>query len=60
MSETPKTDLLHYYRALKIMRDVIQESPELLNSREHETFLVAWVAINDTQIRNYDYEAEDE
>jgi len=54
----PKTDLLHYYRALKIMRDVIQESPELLNTSEHEIFLIAWVCINDSQIKDYDYETE--
>jgi hypothetical protein len=58
MSEIPKTDLLHYYRALKIMRDVVQESPELLNSKEHEIFLLAWTIINDTQIRKYDYDSE--
>ncbi len=52
----PKTDLLHYYRALKIMRDVVQESPELLSSQEHEIFLIAWVAINDQQVKDYDYE----
>lgn len=56
MATVPKTDLLHYYRALKIMRDVIQESPELLNTSEHEIFLLAWTIINDTKIKEYDYE----
>lgn len=56
----PKTDLLHYYRALKLMRDVLEESPELCNDKEHEVFLLAWTIINDTQIKEYDYEAEEE
>lgn len=51
-----KTDLLHIYRALKTYRDVIQESPELLNTREHEEFLVAWEVVNTAQIKDYDYE----
>jgi hypothetical protein len=55
---TPKTDLLHYYRALKLMHDVIDESPELLNTSEYEIFLLAWTIINDTQIKDYDYETE--
>lgn len=60
MATVPKTDLLHYYRALKIMRDVVVESPELLNTSEHEIFLVAWTIINDTQIKDYDYEDSDD
>jgi hypothetical protein len=54
----PKTDLLHYYRALKLMHDMIEASPELLNTSEYEIFLLAWTIINDTDIKDYDYETE--
>jgi hypothetical protein len=43
---------------LKTYRDVIQESPELLNTKEHEEFLVAWEAVNTQRIEDYDYETE--
>ena len=56
MATVPKTDLLHYYRALKLMRDIITESPELINDEEEQVFLLAWTIINDTQIKDYDYE----
>jgi hypothetical protein len=53
MATVPKTDLVWIYRALRIFRDVIQESPELLNRDEHETFLIAWNAINNYQVEKY-------
>lgn len=58
MATLPRTDLIHIYRALKTYRDVIQESPELLNIKEHEEFLVAWEVVHTTQIEDYDYETE--
>ena len=53
MATVPKTDLVWIYRALRIFRDVIQESPELLNRDEHETFLIAWHAIHNYQVEKY-------
>lgn len=56
MDTVPKTDLLHIYRALKLMKDVIDESPELINESEYDIFIIAWTIVNDSQIKDYDYE----
>ncbi len=49
----PKTDLTHIYRALKLTKDIIEKSPELVNDEEYLIFLVAWQIVNDKQIKEY-------
>lgn len=48
-----QADLTHIYKALKIARDVIAESPELCNKDEHLAFLTAWIIVNDELVDRY-------
>ena len=54
--DVPKTDLLHLYRAMKLFKEVIEESPELVNKTEWNLFKVAWHIVNVEDVRKYDYE----
>lgn len=51
--EITKTDLLWVYRGLKLLRDIIAESPELVNNEELDTFLIAWEVVNGKQLEKY-------
>ena len=53
MKTMTQADITHVYRALKLMRDVIDTSPELLNTDEYEIFLAAWITTNDNLCDNY-------
>lgn len=48
-----QADLTHIYRALKVMKEIIEESPELINEDEDELFLTAWIIVNDKLVENY-------
>ena len=48
-----QAELKHIYRAMKLMKDVIEESPELVNSDEEADFAIAWEIVNSTLIERY-------
>lgn len=49
----PQTDLGHYYRALKLTKEIIEASPELVSPAEYDVFLLAWVTVNESLISKY-------
>ena len=53
---TTQADLTHIYRALKLTRDVIATSPELVSEDEYSIFLVAWQIVNDELTEDYKHE----
>jgi hypothetical protein len=48
-----QADLVHIYRALKLSKDIIEESPELVNDDEYSLFLVAWQVVDSTLKQEY-------
>jgi hypothetical protein len=54
--DVPKTDMLHLYRAMKLFKDIVYESPELMNTNEWTVFSIAWNIVDVEDIRKYDYE----
>lgn len=51
--ELSKADFVWLYRGMKLLRDIITESPELINDAELETFLIAWELVNNKQMEKY-------
>ena len=51
-----QADLTHINRALKLTRDILEESPELVNDTEYSLFLVAWQIVDERLNKEYKHD----
>lgn len=52
----PMTDMVHIYRTLKIMKEIVEDNPEIVNYQEEAQFWTAWEIVNIDDIKRYAYE----